>query len=1026
MVPYGPRGSLRAPLWAFWATVGNGEAHPIVAENVSRHLIWPVPMTRRSKFLLAACAVAVLWPVAPSSGQFYYYGRNKVQYENFNWRILQTEHFDIYYYPEMRELAEHGAHFAEEAYAEMQDRFNFSLVKRVPLIFYSSNLHFKQTNTTPGFIPDGVGGFFEFLKGRVVIPANGNLHRFRRVVRHELVHVFTFNKVFRVMRDHRKVADRLPPLWFTEGLAEYWSGEPDYNHEMVIRDALYSNYLTPLETMYRINGTFQMYKQGEAICRYIAETFGEEKLLEIIDNFWKDRDFRRVLEFTLKEDFDVLSAGWNQWLKDRYYPGLDNVQFPSVIAQGLSSEGFSAKPAVYRHRDGTRKLYFVGNRTGRSNVFEVEIDEQYRPLSRPRVLIGGETTDRFEAFHLFESRISVSSAGTLAFVTKSGEKDVIHLYDLETGKLTNTFGFKDLVAVYSPDWSPDSGKLVFSAIGKTGFSDLYVYEIRTGRLRRLTDDSYDDRDPSWSPDGERIAFSSDRSPDGQEGYYNIFTLNLADRQIDYVTSGQRIDLSPRWSPDGRSLVFASTVFGSDERFSAQNIWVAELGLPMIEERLASLSVEPAPPNLTAETVVAKRITNLSSAAFDPVWTADDELVFASFESFGFSIRHLPRFDSLRSTPRARVVMSPPPPRKDWTYDRLGPGDLATKKSYRSRYRLDIAQGQVSQSAVLGTIGGAVMAFSDMLGDDRLLVSIYNTADTQREFIKRLSFAVSRIQLHKRTNIAYGVYRFSGRRYDLTDPDAPSEFPSFFETIYGGYGAVSYPVSKFRRIGFGTSLNWSHKEVPIRGIDRSALLLSNAITLTHDNALYHYNGPVEGWRGSFTAAYTTDIHQSNVSYFTLDGDVRTYIRFGRRVTLASRFNGRWNQGREARLFVLGGSWDLRGFRLFSVRGQKMWFTSHELRFPIVTAPSLITPILAPFGIVNLRGALFFDAARAWNEDYNLVQNQINAGQTLGSTGLGLRLNLFGGFVLRYDLGWRYRGGFQTRGDFFKQFFFGWDF
>ena len=131
---------------------------------------------------------------------------------------MKTEHFEIYYYPEMQELAEHGAFFAEEAYRDLEHKFNFSLNRRVPLIFYSSNLHFKQTNVTPGFIPDGVGGFYEWLKGRVVIPANGNLHRFRRVVRHEMVHVFTFNKVIRVMRDHRRTTERFLPLWLTEGL----------------------------------------------------------------------------------------------------------------------------------------------------------------------------------------------------------------------------------------------------------------------------------------------------------------------------------------------------------------------------------------------------------------------------------------------------------------------------------------------------------------------------------------------------------------------------------------------------------------------------------------------------------------------------------------------------------------------------------------------------------------------------------------------------------------------------------------
>jgi Tol biopolymer transport system component len=956
----------------------------------------------------------------------FYYGRNKVQYDSFEWRILRTEHFDIYHYPEMEELARQGATFAEEAYGELQNRFNFSLTNRVPIIFYSSNLHFKQTNTTPGFIPDGVGGFFEFLKGRVVIPANGNLHRFRRVIRHELVHVFTYNKTIRVLRDHRKVADRFLPLWFTEGLAEYWSGEPDHNHEMIMRDAVFSNYLVPLETMYRIYGTFQMYKQGEAVCRFIAERYGEEKILELIEAVWQSKRFNSVMEFVLREDFDSIAREWYAWVKRRYYPALEEIDVPSLIAERIETRGFSAKPTFYQRSDGSRMVYFVGNKTGYTNLYEVPVDEEFSPLDRPRVLIKGERSGKYEAFHLFESRMSVSPGGKLAFVTKSGATDVIHVYDLESRRAIDTYRFENLVAVYSPDWSPEGNRLVFAAIARDGYSDLYAYETTADRLTRLTSDTYDDRDPSWSPDGTRIAFSSDRSSTGRDGFYNLFMIRPDDGTLSYVTYGNRLDLSPRWSPDGDHLVFASSVRDSTGRFGPQDIWTADLtARPDNEIALASSSDDPALLGVESSAFTLRQVTHLSSAAFDPFWTQDDQLIFASFESYRFAIRHLSAFDSLRASPKVVEAVNPADFDAKWEFDQLEASTGVESSTYRKKYQLDLAYGQISQSAVLGTLGGAVVAFSDMLGDDHLYLTVFNTATSQRDFLRSLSFAASRFQLHKRTNISYGLYRYSGRRYDLTDPDAPAEYPVFYETIYGGFGGVSYPISKFRRVELRTSLNFSDKQIGIRGIDRQALLLSNAITLSHDNALYTMDGPVEGWRAAIMAAYTTDIHQSNVSYFTLYGDIRKYFRIGSRITFASRFMAGWNQGREARLFVFGGSWDLRGFGLYSVRGQKVWFMSHELRLPLVAAPSLIVPVLAPFGISNFRTALFFDAAHAWNQDYRRLQPQITAGETLGAAGIGFRLTIFGGFVLRYDLGYRYRRDFNVRQSF-RQFFFGWDF
>ncbi|MCB0718269.1 MAG: PD40 domain-containing protein [Bacteroidetes bacterium] len=981
----------------------------------------------RNAGLRLAILVALIGTVVPEShAQYYIFGRNKVQYVDFDWHVLRTEHFDIYYYPEMRELAEHGAFFAEEIFDELQNRFAFDLSDRVPLIFYATNLHFKQTNTTPGFIPDGVGGFFEFLKGRVVIPANGDLHRFRRVIRHELVHVFTFNRIVRVLRDYRKPIDRFVPLWFTEGLAEYWSGEPDYNHEMVIRDALYSNYIVPLESIYRIEGSFLMYKQGEALCRYISETYGEHAILELIDNIWIDRDFRKVMEHVLREDFDVISANWMEWLKEQYYPDLRNGEFPSMLSTQVSGKGFSSKPDVYIDSKGQRHVFYVGNEGTYSGVYEVEVDSAYQPISRPREIIEGERSDRYEAFHLFESRLSVSDSGTLAFVTKSGARDVIHLYDVEARKLITTLDFVDLTAVYSPAWSPDGTKLAFSSIDKSGFSDLYLFDTDQGKLDRLTQDYYDDRDPSWSPDGAYLAFSSDRTSSSDGASYNLFSYELDSGRIDYITTGERFDLSPRWSPDGSRLVFASTTRDSTGRFGPQDLWVAELGSRSAAPP-STASLNPGSDTLAFRPTVVSRLTSLSGGAFDPSWTRDDHIVFSSFEGYRFSVRSMGSVDSLLRKPKQIARIGLEVKQKKWSFGKLGIDDGAEDLPYRKRYRLDIAQGQISQSASVGTFGGAVLAFSDMLSNDYLYLTIFNTAESQRGFLRDLSASVTRVQLHKRANIAYGAFRFAGRRYDITDPDALASLPIFYETQYGGFGGISYPISKFRRVEVSSSLSWSDKEVV--GKERKALLLSNSVSVIHDTALYSYNGPVDGWRGGVTAAYTTDLRYSNVSYFTTMADLRYYKRLLPGVTFATRVSGRWNQGREARLFVAGGSWDIRGFRLFEIRGQKMWLSTTELRFPILNAPTLIMPILAPFGIASLRGAVFFDAVHAWNDNYNgsaTELREIFAGQTLGSTGGGLRLNLFNAIILRYDVGYRYTNGFKTQDRFFKQFFFGVDF
>ncbi|MCH6574021.1 MAG: hypothetical protein IH795_02275 [Bacteroidetes bacterium] len=179
--------------------------------------------TRFSKYLF----LFILLYSQVVSAQYFFFGRNKVHYEDFDWKVMRTDHFDIFYYGEMQNIAEIGAYYAEQIYDELKVEMNNVVTRRVPLIFYNTSLEFQQTNTTPGLLPEGVGGFFEFLKGRVVLPSTGSLKDFKHVIRHELVHVFMTNKVYRVLRDHKLPTNRMPPLWFGEGLAEYLSTDMD-------------------------------------------------------------------------------------------------------------------------------------------------------------------------------------------------------------------------------------------------------------------------------------------------------------------------------------------------------------------------------------------------------------------------------------------------------------------------------------------------------------------------------------------------------------------------------------------------------------------------------------------------------------------------------------------------------------------------------------------------------------------------------------------------------------------------------
>jgi outer membrane protein assembly factor BamA len=196
-----------------------------------------------------------------------------------------------------------------------------------------------------------------------------------------------------------------------------------------------------------------------------------------------------------------------------------------------------------------------------------------------------------------------------------------------------------------------------------------------------------------------------------------------------------------------------------------------------------------------------------------------------------------------------------------------------------------------------------------------------------------------------------------------------------------------------------------------------MLLSNTLAYVHDNSLWGPSGPLDGIRAVTLLGFTGDVRYSNVNYFTFIADYRHYLRLSFRSSLAFRGALFYNEGKEARRYFMGGSWDLRGWNRWSIRGEKMWLSSLEYRFPLIDMVNLRFPFVN-LGFFNIRGAAFFDAGSAWDEQYH---------STLGSLGAGIRFNLFGVVVLRYDMGKKIERNFsQLQKGLFYQFFFGWDF
>ena len=937
----------------------------------------------------------------------YYFGKNKVQYTHFDWQWMQTPHFDVYFYPEERGIAQMGAAMAEESFAFLERKFVHTPLKRIPLIFYSSPLFFQQTNTISHLLPDGVGGFMEFAKGRVVIPCNGSLPDFARVIRHELVHVFMYDKIITTLRQHNVYPIHAPPLWFTEGLAEYWSRGWDSEADMVLRDAVFSEQVVPIQRLWRIRGSFKMYKEGQSIVRFMAERYGEDQLALLFDNWWQNDRFDALFWITMGEKLSEFDEDWQYALKKQVLPRMGEGDMPGRAAEKLTPEGMNLKPAVVpvspdstgeavRGRGGEREsgspspphFVFLSNRTGYANIYR----QQVRPntdgeRTDPELVVKGERTADFESLHLFGSKLAVSRDGLLAFVSKSGEQDALYVWDLERRSQIRKWVFPELISMSSPSWSPDAKRIAVSGLSRRGQSDLFVVEVDHGTLEPITDDLYCDRDPDWSPDGKEIAFSSDRGSDGQAGFRNLFVYDVEGRTIRPLTRGAHRDTAPSWSPDGARIAFSSDRAGAFDLYLTDPINLRADGHGRIWP-----------------------VTKLLTGAFDPDWLPDGKgLLFTAFEGYAFGIYRLTlEEDQLHPPEQARAAL---PDSGNWTTawepERIS-GEVVQKSvRYRRRFGLDIAQSQVANDPEIGMSGGVQLAMTDMLGDHRYYMLLSSAGGRKEEVLKNVNVALSRVDLSRQMNWAAGLFHLSDRYFSRYEGD-------FRERRYGGYLSVQYPFSKFRRVESRLVLRNSDKEWYF-GERRKALLLSQFVGYTVDTSLWGPVGPIDGWRYNATAGYTLNPSRGGIHYVTALLDGRHYLRLSARSAFAVRLMGRSSWGKEAQWFYMGGSWTLRGYDRASLWGRHLALWNNELRFPLID--NLL--IRFPFGALGfraIRGALFVDVGNAWTHSWDGL---------LGSFGIGMRVRVADVLVLRFDLAKRMDSR-RIGGPTHSEFFFGWSY
>jgi Tol biopolymer transport system component len=1013
-------------------------------------------MTKRF-FRLAALALVFVALGDARTADAQYFGRNKVQYEKFDWRILKSDHFDLYFYP-AESIKVHDAGRQEERwYARLSDIFRHQF-DRKSIVLYADHPDFQQTNVIGDQLSEGTGGVTEGLRTRVVQPFTGVYADDEHVLGHELVHVFQYNIAETAPGQGGLARLSALPLWLIEGMAEYFSlGRNDAHSAMWMRDAVMRDKFPTIKQL-TTDPRFFPYRYGQALWAYIGGRWGDRAVVDVYRSALRV-GWDQALVRALGLNSDSLSKDWAAANKAFYGGQIAGRTHPdsagrTVIASKEPSE-YNVGPAL--SADGRYLAFF----TTKTNLFGIDLVLADANSGRIiRRLAGPQSDGHFDAISFLQSSGTFSPDGDrFAFVVYDDGDNKITILRSRDGHIERTFRPGNVRAIYNVAWSPDGRHIAFSgSIG--GISDLYVVDVHTGVVRQLTNDKYADLQPTFSPDGRTIAFATDRGAGTSFdrmtfGELQLATIDVASGQVTVLQGfpeGKHIN--PQYSADGRSIFFVSDQDGISDVYRLD---------------LASNSMF----RITRLATGVSGVTGLSPAI--TVAQRTGKLMFTVFEGQGHEIV------SIEGASLTGTAVSTSGEGRSASAATLPPGDVAGNMTvasyladpttglvsgsefrsvpYKPSFALD-ALGQPSLGVTTGgyygtgVVGGISALFGDQLGDQQIFSAVQANGT-----VKDFGGAIFYQNLKRRWNWLTGVQHIpylTGYQYWDTPVAGNNVLTTVLQRIYVDQAsfATQYPFSQTKRFELGltgTRLGFD-QEIMQELVDPFFNVLDRQIrdsagpppvyyaqasaAFVGDNSFGGFTSPISGMRYRVEASPTV----GTVVFNTALLDLRKYFFF-RPFTLAFRGMHYGRYGKDAENYdrisaiYLGEETLIRGYGYgsFELRecanavqncpvfdrmfGSRVAVFNSEFRIPLFGTSG--------FGLLNfpylpLEVSPFFDAGLAWTSDQapklgfqqSNVTPQSCAGQRTAqgqlkycaeripvfSTGVSFRANVLGYMIL----------------------------
>ncbi len=476
------------------------------------------------------------------------FGKNRVQYKNFNWQYYSAENFDVYFYEGGKQNAKRAAEYLENEYDRItQDVLGYALYSKAKVFIYNSISDLQQSNIGISSKNFTSSGQTDFVKPQVEVAYPGSNVDFKQELIYQVSKLLIRDMMYGGSLTEMFQSSYLfnLPDWVIDGGALFitngWSVEMDD----YMRDYFKTRKFRKLGKL----GGKEAAVVGQSIWNYIAENYGLNNISNILNLTRINRSEQNSIIYTLGVTYDRFIDEWKAYYINMSDQVNANYQAPN---EGSSVLKENKKGLIYHQV----KLSPNGTILAYSTNFNGKHEVRIRDLTSGKeesVVKGGYKVINQEIDEEIPL-LSWKDNNTLGVINvDKGEYQLI-LHDVGSGR-SQKRSLGKITQVKSFEFH-ENGKTAIVSGDSKGQNDLFLLSLSKNTMRRITNDSYDDMNPRFLPGSNNVVFSSNRTNDTLkretlklkevETNFNLFLLNLdsVSKVLVRVTNTLSRDIQP--------------------------------------------------------------------------------------------------------------------------------------------------------------------------------------------------------------------------------------------------------------------------------------------------------------------------------------------------------------------------------------------------------------------------------------------------------------------------------------------------